>query len=60
MVMYLLPRHIDADAILEALHGGAHGRLELDDVDAVVERLGIHDHLHVHRAVLQDALDGCK
>lgn len=32
-------RHVDAQRVVEALDGGAHGRLQLDDVLTAVQRL---------------------
>ena len=33
-------RHIHTHGVVEALDGGAHRRLQLDDVQAAVQRLG--------------------
>ena len=45
------------DGSFETFHGGADGSLQLDDIDAVVQRLRIDDDLHVERLVLDDSLD---
>ena len=52
------PRHVHPGHLLEALHGGAHGGLQLEDVDAAAELLGVDDDLHVEGVLLQHALDG--
>ena len=52
------PGHFDTDAVVEALHGCTDGGLQLEDVDAALQGLGVHDHLHVEGLLLKDALDG--
>ena len=50
-------RHIDTDGVLEALHGGAHGRLQLDYVHSVLanlEGLRVHYDIHVQGSLVQD------
>jgi hypothetical protein len=52
------PGHVDSASILETLHGGTDGSLQLDDPDPAIQGLGVDDDLHVQGIGFDEALDG--
>ncbi|KAG5463032.1 MAG: hypothetical protein BJ554DRAFT_2252, partial [Olpidium bornovanus] len=51
------PRHVDAVRAFEMFDRRADGRLQLDDLLALVGRLVVYDDVQIELLVLQDALD---
>jgi len=49
--------HIDTDGAIEALHGRTHSSLQLNDTCSILQRLVVHDDLHVQGALTQNAIN---
>jgi hypothetical protein len=44
---------------LKRLHGGTNGRLQLDDIQPIIQRFVVDNDLHVKRVLIQNPLNGC-
>ena len=44
---------------LKRLHGSANCRLQLNDIQPIIQRFVVDNDLHVKRVLIQNLLDGC-
>ena len=52
------PGHVDAEAVVKALHGGTNCCLQLQNIYASIERLGVDYDFHLKGVLFQNALHG--